>query len=288
MKTSSKRYHYDTKKGVRDVKRERMARLFKFEQEYDRNETAASIGQMPSPRGISWLTFIKHQLRMMKRGIETYTERGYARLKLDKYIESQRAIDKKAGKLVNGKAAIIYLGSADFSPNSPIKIRKHVRCPGTRKLIAAFKKRGNCIVRMVDEFMTSQLCARCFRQFPRNTRSDRFKKCNDCHPDPSVRLPELIVTNVSKRALQMMREIKRTWQMMREMGDAIAATLTSTNTGRLVSTKQRFVKTWQPNAGNVELEDADQPVTSLKTVWHRDISAAKLILYRGIVLIEVY
>ncbi|XP_055296010.1 uncharacterized protein LOC129565303 [Sitodiplosis mosellana] len=258
-----------------------MTRLFTFEEKYDLKETAAAIGQMPSPCGVHWLSYIEHRLRVMKNGIETYTIRGIARLGLDKHIEEVRAMDEKAAELVNGKVAIVYMGAADVPANSPIRIKKHVRCPGNRKLIAAFKKRGNVIVRMVNEFMTSQLCGRCFKQYPRHTRGDRFKKCNDCRPDPRVGLPRTIVTNVCKRALQMKRAFERTWRQMRDMGDPIAATLTSTNTSRLVPTKTRFVKTWQPNGLNVELEDAAQPQNTLKAVWHREISAAKLILYKG-------
>lgn len=258
-----------------------MTRVFAFEEETDRNRMAAELGEMPSPQGTSWRSYIEHRLRVMEAGIEAYTIRPYARLRLDKHIEWHRAIDKKAGKLVNHKASIIYIGSGGSTPaNSPIKIKKHVRCPGTRKLVFAFKKRGNCIIRMVDEYMTSQHCARCFKRFPQNTRSHRFKKCEQCKPNVYVRLPAKIVTIVSKRGLQMMRTIERAWREMREMGDAIAATLRDRpNTGHLVSKKQCFSKTWLPMAVNGGMEDAAQ--TKLKTVWHRDIAAAKLILYKG-------
>lgn len=280
IKISSKRYHYDTKQGVRNDKAEKLTRLFTFEEKYDRNQVAATIGEMPSPRGTAWRLYIQHRLRMMEFGIETYTTRNYARLRFDKYIEWHRAIDRMAGALVNHKPSIIYLGNGNFAPNSPISIRKHVRCPGTRKLIESFKKRANCIVLMVDEFNTSQHCAKCFSRFPRRTKSYRFKKCDHCLPNPIVQLPALIVTNVSKRILQMKRAIISVWRDMSEMGNAIAAALTQSNTGRLVSKKQRFLKTWQPNA-NVNGGHAAQPQQPHKTVWHRDICAAKLILYRG-------
>lgn len=277
LRTSSKQYHWDTKQGIRNAKGEKMTRLFAFEEQTHRNQMAATLGEMPSPQGTSWRSYIEHRLRVMEAGIEAYTIRSYARLQLDKHIEWHRAIDKKAGKLVNHKPSIVYIGAGGSTPaSSPIKIKKHVRCPGTRKLIFAFKKRANCIIRMVDEYMTSQHCARCFKRFPQNTRSHRFKKCDQCNPNWIVRLPSLIVTDVSKRVLQMRRTIERTWREMRQMGDAIAATLRDRpNTGHLVSKKQRFSKTWQPMAVDGEMEDA------APTVWHRDIAAAKLILYKG-------
>lgn len=287
LKTSSKRYHYDAKQNKRNAKAEKLTRSFVWVERGDRENIKDVIGEMPSPRNTTWSWYIKHRLRMMNIGIETYTTCTYARLQLDKHIEWHRAIDTLAYKLTRGKPSIIYMGAGQIAANSPISIRKHVRCPGTRKLIGAFKKLGNCVVRMVDEFKTSQMCARCFRPFPRITKSYRFKKCDNCVPNPDLRLPTLIVTDVSKRVLQMRRTIMKMWQEMGDMGDAIAASLTQSNTGRLVSKKQRFQKTWQPNANVndeedlLSMESSDQQQTVLKTVWHRDIAAAKLILYKG-------
>lgn len=284
LRISSKRYHWDAKQGLRNAKGERLTRLFNYEEETNRNEMAKIIGEMPSPQGISWRSYIDHRLRMMNAGIEAYTIRPYARLRLDKHIEEHRAIDKIAGKLVNHQPSMIYLGAGGSTPaNSPIKIKKYVRCPGVRKLIGAIKKRGNCVIRNVDEYMTSQHCARCFKRFPLATRSHRFKKCDNCKPNWIVGLPEVIVTDVSKRLLQMRRAIARTWREMREMGDVIAATLRDRqNTTHLVSKKQCFVKTWRLNVEVVDTEEAAEPQSSLKTVWHRDIAAAKLILYKGL------
>lgn len=239
------------------------------------------IGVIPSPRGTTWYWYIEHRLKVMENGINTYTTRTYARLNLDKYIEWHRAIDLIAGRLVNHKPAIIYFGCGRIPPNSPISIQKHVRCPGNRKLIGAFKKRNNCVVKMVNENFTSQTCGRCFKRFDPHTKRFRFKTCTNCEPQQSVMLPPVIVTNVSKRALQMRRTIMKTWQEMSEMGNMIATNLTQADTRRLVSKKERFYKTWQPNANvDVGVNNADHPKL-LKTVWHRDISAAKLILYRG-------
>lgn len=258
LKTSSKRYHYDAKQGVRNDKAEKMTRLFDFEEKTDRNEIAAEIGQMPSPRDSSWAEYIQHRLRVMENGIATYSNRNYARLRLDKHINWHRAIDKLAGQLVNHKPAIVFIGAGHIAANSPISIRKHVRCPGTRKLVEAFEKRGNCYVFMVDEWRTSQLCGRCFRPFPRRTKSYRFKKCDDCQPNPALMLPTLIVTNVSKRTLQMKRTIMKIWGEMGNRGNALAAALAQRNTARLVSKKQRFLKTWTPNAVIADAVIADE------------------------------
>lgn len=249
MKKSSKEYHYDTHQRVRDAKLERITRIFNYDEEVDRNRAAATIGSMPSPRTSTWRHYITHRLKMSQDGMATYTQRSVARLRLDKHIRWRRAIDRIAAKLVHKRSALIHVGAGQISPNSPISIKKYMRCPGTRKLLDAFKRRGNCMFRLVDEYMTSQLCAKCFGRFPQWTRPKRYKLCANCNPDISVWLPELIVTNVSKRLLQMRRKIEREWRRMGEAGDAIAAILTRRNAARrLVSKKARFFKTWQPNA----------------------------------------
>lgn len=173
------------------------------------------------------------------------------------------------------KPSIIYVGRGQIAANSPIKMKKHVRCPGTRKLIRSFQNRGNCVVRMVDENNTSQ---QCLKRFPAGTKSYRYKKCTDCQPNPILLLPSLIVTDVSKQILQMRRTIEKEWRRMSNAGGIvgqIAADLFQQGTRRLVSKKKTFSKIWQPNAN---VNDGTETHT---TVWHRDISAAKLILYRG-------
>lgn len=130
---------------------------------------------MPSPRGSQWIPYIRHRLRMLERGMAAYATRQYARHRMDKYIEENRTIDKLAKRLTNDKPTIIYMGAVEMSPNSPIRIKKHVRCPGNRRLATAIKKRPGCVIRYVGEYNTSQTCAKCLKAFPRNTRSHRFK-----------------------------------------------------------------------------------------------------------------
>lgn len=258
-----------------------MTDTFVHAEKADIANVARTIGQMPSPRNTTWQHYIGHRLRMSTDGITTYTQRKYARLQLDKHIEWHRAIDRIAAKLVNHKSALIFVGAGGNDANSPIRIKKHVKCPGTRKLVHTLKRRSNCVIRMVDEWMTSQHCGKCFTRFPQWTRPKRYKQCDNCVPDERLGITELIVTNVSKRVLQFERAIMRVWRQMAQDGNAIAATLMGRNQKRLVSAKQRFRKTGQPNAMEAASEEAARPQEVQKTVWHRDISAARLILYKG-------
>lgn len=171
MLISSKEYHWSAKQNKRNRKAKHMTEAFTIMERNDRNEYIV----MPSPRGVNWRSYVQHRLRMFEAGFVAYANQKYARFALDKYIESNSAIDKIAARLTNKQKSIVYIGAAEISPNSPIRIRKHVRCPGTRKLVKSFKKLGNCYIRFVDEYFTSQTCAKCFNRFDPNTRRNRFK-----------------------------------------------------------------------------------------------------------------
>lgn len=205
MKTSSKKYHWLAKQKTRDKKAQRWTAKFTEEEQADRNNRAL-YSRMPSPLGTQWIDYIHHRIKMLKKGMECYTTAQYTRLQFDKYIESNRTIDKVTGNLVNHQAAVIHMGNVDMSPNSPIRIKKHVRCPGTRKLLKGFKKRRKCVVRKVDEYFTSQTCAKCGRRFNRATRSHRFKVCENCGAVPgsifAELLPSKIVTKRNNRKVQ--------------------------------------------------------------------------------------
>lgn len=172
------------------------------------------------------------------------------------------------------------MGAANISPNSPIQIKKHVRAPGNRKLLKSFKKMPGNTVKMVNEYRTSRMCARCFTPFPLNTLSHRFKKCDWCVPNEDrwpdgLQLPTKILSIKSKRMRQAERRVVR-----REL---IA------NPNRDVGFGPKVIcyrKNWQQNVQQYDADD-DLPTDHepneriLKTVWHRDITAAKLIMYRG-------
>ncbi|XP_055307269.1 uncharacterized protein LOC129571493 [Sitodiplosis mosellana] len=106
-KISFKQYHQKSKQDARNIKAERMTRVFTYDEQADLKRIAAEIGQTPSPRNISWRHYIEHRLRMSQDGIAAYSQKNYARLRLDKHIEWRRAIDLIAGKLVHFKTAII-------------------------------------------------------------------------------------------------------------------------------------------------------------------------------------
>jgi hypothetical protein len=193
-------------------------------------------------------------------------------------------------KQTNGKPCIIFMGRAQVAANSPIKIKKHVRAPGNRKMIKSFNKMGCHKLRMTNENRSSRLCGRCYTPFELRTLSHRFKECEWCLPDndkwpDGLKLPRKIVTMKSKRMLRSERRAVRN-ALVEDPNEAVG----------FVSKVMCYRKNWQQNAANPGINnnnnaeddeecdddvEGDDDVPVLKTIWHRDISAAKLILYRG-------
>jgi len=193
---------------------------------------------------------------MFKDGINTYTTQQYTKLALDKYIESNRALDRIAGKLVNYEPALIFLGNGETPPNSPIKIKKNVRCPGSRKLLNAFKKRGDCTVLPVDEYFTSQTCAKCFGRFDPRTKNHKFKVCQDCRPDRGAMLPSRIVTELGRRELQAYRKMDRAEFEQRIQNDEIEAEDLTLGAMNLLSKVKTYNKIWQQHRVTGEIVNA--------------------------------
>ncbi|RYE16423.1 MAG: hypothetical protein EOP45_17535 [Sphingobacteriaceae bacterium] len=235
----------------REKKRKRLTGRF---DEFEK-ESREALGN-PSPCSQhTYKSFIQHQISMFTDGMAAYATRQYARLSLDKYIQSNRESDKTAVKLTKKKRSIVYLGNAEMSPNRPIGIRKGKRCPQTRKPLNSFKMLHNVDVVMVDEYYTSQTCALCFRRFNRANSKHRFKVCRGCVPHQNADVPNMIFTHISNRKKQ-------------EINKFLSKVVPSPEPLR--SKKKFFDKTLTANS-----ED------SRTIVWHRDIVAAKCILLKG-------
>lgn len=135
---------------------------------------------------------------MMELGIVTYTTEKYANLRFNLVnVNTNRASVEKAAELVNCPAAVVHFGAAETPPNSAIRIKKHMRCPGARKLIKSFRKLDYVVVISVNEVYNSQTCPRCFERFNPSTKSHRFKVCQNCRPQHQAMLPPMIEQTTS-------------------------------------------------------------------------------------------
>lgn len=293
---SSKQYHWLTKEKVRKRQAKRWTAEFTRIEENDRNNRNL-YAVMPSPMGHRWKDYIRHRLKMHNRGIAAYTTEKYTRLNFDKYVRSNSVCDSIAQMYTGNRPTLMHFGAAEMSPNSPIGIKKNLRCPGTRKMLRSYSKCRHCKVNMVDEYYTSQTCGKCYGRFDRRTRAHRFKVCTDCRPDPAAMLPSLIVTKISRRRRKLI-EFLLEKEAEENNGNGLvgdAAHPNQPNTEHLLPTVTLHHKKWlvNPVGGFMEYDTTEQTddmevdywttddLRTHKTSWHRDIVAAKCILIKG-------
>ena len=267
FKISPRRYHWGTRQKVRERKIDRISAGFTEEMRLN----LRNYERVPSPRGELWMLYIELQMHLLPIGIATFGTRKYARLLLDKYIESNRESDETAKLITENRPSLIMLGGAELHPSRPIGIKRRKRCPGTRKLVVSIKKLHHSRVIFVDEYFTSQTCPNCFGRFAQNTRKNRIKICKKCKPtNPHIgeaQLPNKIVTQLGKKALEVARFL---WRMDIDKYPSVRMV---EHGARRVSKVVTYRKNWQP-APNGQLKGKT-------VVWHRDIAAARCILYKG-------
>lgn len=262
----------------------------------DRNDRQI-YPNMPSPLGRDWFLYISHRLKILEAGIDCYTTDKYTRLKFEKYTESNRVCDSIAGMLTGHQPTLIHLGAAQMPSNSPIGIKKGLRCPGNRKMLRSYKKCRGCFVNMVDEYYSSQTCGKCYSRFDRRTKPNRYKICLDCKPYPNemiIPLPSIIVGLQSKRMRSLMNFLTENEAEQSDEhqldGEANPHPI-QPNTTRLLPKVVIYKKNWLVNSngvleyGNAELPNDDAAMEcearQHKTIWHRDIVAARCIMIKG-------
>ncbi|XP_055305360.1 uncharacterized protein LOC129570029 [Sitodiplosis mosellana] len=292
---SSKQYHYWTKQTVRNRQGKRWTKDFVKVERQDR-ENRALYPVMPSPLGRHWQNYIRHRLKMTERGIAVYTTDKYTRLNFDKYVRANSVTDSIAGMLTNHQPTLMHFGAAQMSPSSPIGIKKSLRCPGNRKMIRSYKKCRGCVSNMVDEYYTSQTCAKCFGRFDRRTKRHRFKVCHDCRPKlVEAMLPSMIVCKVNKR--KMRHEKLKLFLLEKEAEEGNGNPAVGNDVPHpdqlnpeLLPKVAIYHKTWHVNESSkiveyVKFNSAGEmgvvEPRVHKTTWHRDIAAAKCILIKG-------
>lgn len=80
FKIAPKRYQWGTRLLTREKARRRWtAQYARMEQDV----LVQIYQQIPSPRGVSYIDYIVHRMKMFQRGIAAHTTRKYARLSLD-------------------------------------------------------------------------------------------------------------------------------------------------------------------------------------------------------------
>lgn len=251
---SSKQFHFQTEQNVRNAKAKRWTKQFVEEERADR-EDRTLYPVMPSPKGKYWLDYIKHRVKMMKKGMDVYASDKYSRLGLDKHIRSNSFVDKWVNMITKKKATAVMFGAdGEVPPDSHISIKKHVRCPGVRKTIQAMKKRPDCYVKFVDEWGSSQTCPRCVERYQNQRKEAKVKRCR-CIPDAKTLLPTTVVTKLGKCDRATYREFQREFDPL--IGN-----------DNLHSKKIIYRKIWDL-------------IRLCSVMWQRDVGAAKNIFLKG-------
>lgn len=79
-----------------------------------------------------------------------YFSYRYARLKLDKYIKTQKAMDSHVNQIVKpNKKVLVFFGEGQLSPSS-YDPRSYIRLPVVKRHALFFKKRTNCDARHIE------------------------------------------------------------------------------------------------------------------------------------------
>lgn len=133
------------------------------------------------------------------------------------------------------------------------------------------------MVLFIDEYMTSQTCAKCFSRFDPRTKRQRFKVCKECVPRDYAGIalhPPKIISQKSKQQMYFKRLREAAGQ--NDVNQPVGQAQNRAPQPRLASKIQVFVKKMLNDAGEFVLNG--MPTT---TNWHRDIVAAKCIMYKG-------
>lgn len=85
----------------------------------------------------------------------------YAEMMFSKFQRRQIALAEIANNIANGKRTLLFMGSPPVSQNSPI--RGHIKAP-LHALFNVVKCHPLISVVVLDEYLTTQLCAYCNQQ----------------------------------------------------------------------------------------------------------------------------
>lgn len=206
----------------------------------------------PGPRSEDYIVYADHILRFFNEALAAYTQYEYCLQDLLQFINTNRALEALATKLIGGKKTFVFVGDAFLPGNSPAKgyVRSKVRL-----LFEIMSRRRNCTVFFVDEFRTTKLCSLCFNVLEQPTKNGRVKKkyryylCRGCQKVPeSIEAVDRVNSRKSNRRLTEQRR-------------------TCPRVGvRMASKFQRYEK---------------RPVNGRNMTCNRDINAARNIYYKG-------
>ena len=169
LKIKASKFHYETGKHSRNKKLKR----------WTQNETKEAYNECQerniSNKMYNYKEFVDYTLKYFKKLQDLYKQRKITRLRFDKYIRTEKMINKYANTLYRKKSTLILVGETKISPN----MKGYVRTPST-KIIERLKSYRKVKVKEVDEFRSTMICSKCNNPMNISKSPHRFASCPSC------------------------------------------------------------------------------------------------------------
>ncbi|XP_031636067.1 uncharacterized protein LOC116348961 [Contarinia nasturtii] len=215
-----------------------------------------SFDEQPGPRAEDHKSYADHILRHFEEKFTAYTQYEYALQAFLQYIDTNRALDAYATKLIDGKQTFIFVGDRFIAADSPA--RGYIRSK-VRDLFEKLKRRRKCTVVEVDEFRTTKLCSLCFRELEKPTKRGKVKEkyryltCHGCEP--------LCGENV--------------------LGKAQGTIESRKSNRKLTQQRKHRPRTDGPRMASKFRKYEEKTRIGRTITWNRDANAGRNILYKG-------
>ena len=169
LKIKASKFHYETGKHSRNKKLKR----------WTQNETKEAYNECQerniSNKMYNYKEFVDYTLKYFKKLQDLYKQRKITRLRFDKYIRTEKMINKYANTLYRKKSTLILVGETKINPN----MNGYVRTPST-KIIERLKSYEKVKVKEVDEFRSTMICSKCNSPMNISKSPHRFASCPSC------------------------------------------------------------------------------------------------------------
>ncbi len=175
--------------------------------------------------------FLNFRLKWMKRKMKKYLQRKVARLHLDKHMKTNSTLShfikdnfvlEPFDSARNRNMYAVLLGDARMAPNSPMK--GYRRVPNAL-LVKKLKENRNIHVYFIDEYLTTKLCSRCYKELVVSDSPHRYSVCHNCR---SVWNRDINASNsIAKLGIQELRGERRQREFDRSAAKRKARTIVS-------------------------------------------------------------
>lgn len=261
IRLTNGQYHRRTKYNVREKWRKKLTQDIDEKMKKDRESKA----EQPGPRCENHDEYAEHIIKHFNEALTAYCQYEYALQDLLHYIEIQRAMNRLANELIDGKKTVFFVGDCFIAANCPAKGYRRIR---TRMLFKILERKKNCLVVYVDEFRTTMLCSFCFRVLEKPKvhgvvdMRQRYYVCRGCVARPEAEPAKIRIKSIkNRRKLREQRQNRPLTEGSRKASKLATYTVNDTEANR---SKPRTV------------------------IVNRDVNAGRNIRYKGLFNLLVF